>query len=37
MSLIKILKARPDLLEYWDDKKIQIGTWIDGDLKLIDI
>lgn len=37
LSLIKVLKARPDLLEYGLGKKIQIGTWQDNTLELASI
>lgn len=37
LTLIKVLKARPDLLEYGPDKKIKIGIWQNNDLKFIDI
>jgi len=37
LSLIKVLKARPDLLEYGPGKKIQIGIWQDNTLKLLNI
>lgn len=37
LTLIKVLKARPDLLDYGPNKKIQIGTWEHNDLKIIEI
>jgi hypothetical protein len=37
LALIKVLKARPDLLDYGPNKKIQIGTWEHNDLKIIEI
>lgn len=37
LSLIKILKARPDLIEYGNNKKIQIGQWKKGKLEIINI
>jgi hypothetical protein len=37
LSLIKILKARPDLLEYGNNKKIQIGQWEIGKLTITKI
>jgi hypothetical protein len=37
LALIKVLKARPDLLEYGTGKRIQIGTWKNENLELIEI
>lgn len=37
LALIKVLKARPDLLEYAPGKKVQIGTWENNDLKFLNI
>jgi hypothetical protein len=37
IALIKVLKARPDLLEYGMGKKIQIGTWQNGNLELLNV
>jgi hypothetical protein len=37
LSLIKILKERPDLLEYDPEKKIQIGQWQNNKLTIVKI
>lgn len=37
LSLIKILKARPDLLEYGPGNKIQIAQWQKGKLAITEI
>ncbi len=37
ISLIKILKARPDLLEYDDGKKIKLGVWENNKISLIEL
>jgi len=37
LALIKVLKARPDLLEYGLNKKVQIATWRDNNLEFLNI
>jgi len=37
LSLIKVLKARPDLLQYSKNKKIQLATWRNNRFNLIEI
>lgn len=37
LSLIKILKARPDLLTYAENRKIQLATLENGEVKFISI
>jgi len=37
LALIKVLKARPDLLEYGLNKRVQIGTWRDNNLEFLNI
>lgn len=37
LTLVKVLKARPDLLEYGSGKKLQIGIWQKNNLDFVNI